>query len=166
MKPAWDDLEKAHLDSDLVTIADVDCTADGKPLCEKVGVSGYPTIKYWLAGGEPAKGKDYSGGRDLDGLKKFVEKTFKPACKPSSGEGCSAEQKALVEEYTGKDLESEKETLETKLKADKAERKTAEDEFKKKRKGMKAVEKDAQKRISVIKLMLKDGGDAAAKEEL
>lgn len=24
----------------------VDCTADGKPLCDEVGVRGYPTIKY------------------------------------------------------------------------------------------------------------------------
>eukprot|EP00397_Hematodinium_sp_SG-2012_P051841 GEMP01060985.1.p1 GENE.GEMP01060985.1~~GEMP01060985.1.p1 ORF type:complete len:164 (+),score=43.88 GEMP01060985.1:197-688(+) len=163
MKPAWDDLEKAYKDSDLVTIADVDCTADGKPLCERIGVQGYPTIRYFLPGGEPAKGKDYSGGRDLAGLKSFVAKTFKPACKPSSGDGCDDGQKALIEEYKGKDHASELEVLETDVKAKKADRKTVEDDFKKKRKEMKAEEKVLQKKISVVKLLIKD---AAVKDEL
>eukprot|EP00397_Hematodinium_sp_SG-2012_P042475 GEMP01046989.1.p1 GENE.GEMP01046989.1~~GEMP01046989.1.p1 ORF type:complete len:165 (+),score=46.00 GEMP01046989.1:202-696(+) len=164
MKPDWDELESTHKDSDLVTIADVDCTTDGgKPLCERLGVGGYPTIKYFLAGGEPAKGKDYNGGRDLAALKSFVTKTFKPACKPSSGEGCNEAQKALIEEYKEKDFATELETLETDLKAKKADRKTAENEFKKKRKEMKTEEKSVQKKIGVLKLLTKE---AASKEEL
>merc|ERR1712032_1705338 len=46
MKPDWDSLGAEYKDSTKVVIADVDCTAAGKPLCEKYGVRGYPTIKY------------------------------------------------------------------------------------------------------------------------
>jgi len=45
MKPDWDALGSEYADSKTVVIADVDCTAAGKPLCEKYGVRGYPTIK-------------------------------------------------------------------------------------------------------------------------
>ena len=45
MKPDWDSLASEYEGSDKVVIADVDCTAGGKPLCEKFGVKGYPTIK-------------------------------------------------------------------------------------------------------------------------
>ncbi len=40
MKPDWDSLADEYKDSKTVIIADVDCTADGKPLCEKFGVKG------------------------------------------------------------------------------------------------------------------------------
>merc|ERR1712087_435520 len=52
-------------------IADVDCTAAGKPLCEKYGVRGYPTIKYFNPPDE--EGEDYKGGRTLADLKKFAD---------------------------------------------------------------------------------------------
>jgi len=52
-----------------VLIGDCDCTADGKSLCEEVGVQGYPTIKY----GDPSALEDYQGGRDFDSLKKHAE---------------------------------------------------------------------------------------------
>eukprot|EP00457_Paulinella_chromatophora_P015831 gb/GEZN01016514.1/.p1 GENE.gb/GEZN01016514.1/~~gb/GEZN01016514.1/.p1 ORF type:complete len:145 (+),score=17.71 gb/GEZN01016514.1/:90-524(+) len=75
MKPAWDDLGKAYLGSNVV-VGDVDCTSDGgKALCESQGVRGYPTIKYFTAGGD-ADGQKYSGGRDLDSLKNFVKGTL------------------------------------------------------------------------------------------
>jgi protein disulfide-isomerase A6 len=38
-------------------------------LCSKHGVSGYPTIKYFMSG--ESSPKDYNGGRQLDELKKF-----------------------------------------------------------------------------------------------
>eukprot|EP00493_Phyllostaurus_siculus_P014484 UN14708 len=46
MKPAWDKLIKEYKDSTTALIADVDCTAAGKPLCDANGVQGFPTIKY------------------------------------------------------------------------------------------------------------------------
>jgi len=45
MKPDWDALSAEFKDSPKVIIGDVDCTAGGKPLCDKYGVRGYPTIK-------------------------------------------------------------------------------------------------------------------------
>ena len=45
MKPDWDALGAEFKDHPKVVIADVDCTAAGKPLCDKFGVRGYPTIK-------------------------------------------------------------------------------------------------------------------------
>ena len=39
-------------------------------LCTKHGVSGYPTIKYFLSGDKTPK--DFSGGRQLDALRKFT----------------------------------------------------------------------------------------------
>merc|ERR1711884_1011461 len=50
-------------------VADVDCTAAGKPLCDSNGVKGFPTIKY----GDPSALEDYKGGRDFDALKEFEE---------------------------------------------------------------------------------------------
>jgi len=172
MKPAWDELAETYLESELVTVADVDCTEKpkGEELCTKIGVSGYPTIKYWPAGGEAgpggAKGKDYSGGRTLDDLKKFVEKTFKKPCDPSSLENCDADQKTLIEEYKDKSVSEEKATLEDKLKAAKAERLQKEEDFKKDRKEMKKVEKDLSRRISVLKLMDQVAAPAGKSEEL
>ena len=49
MQPDWDSLASAFEDSKKVLIADVDCTAAGKPLCDKYGVRGYPTIKYFTS---------------------------------------------------------------------------------------------------------------------
>ena len=70
MKPDWDSLASEYEGSDKVVIADVDCTAGGKPLCEKFGVKGYPTIKYFNPPDE--EGEDYKGARGLADLKKFA----------------------------------------------------------------------------------------------
>ena len=61
MKPDWDSLGSAYADSKTVVIGDVDCTASGKALCDKVGVRGYPTIKFYNPPDE--EGEDYKGGR-------------------------------------------------------------------------------------------------------
>ena len=103
MKPDWDKLSAEFKDSASVQIVDVDCTVEEK-LCSKVGVSGYPTIKYYLAD-EPNKPKDYQGGRDLKALKKFVEDTFKAACDIDTKNNCNDEQSKIIDELTGKDIE-------------------------------------------------------------
>jgi hypothetical protein len=76
-------------------IADVDCTTEGQSLCEKVGVQGYPSIKY----GDPSDLQDYNGGRDLDELKKFAEESLGPACGPANLDLCDEAKKKSLETY-------------------------------------------------------------------
>jgi len=95
MKPDWDKLMDAFADSKTALVADVDCTAEGKPLCDSNGVSGYPTIKH----GDPSALEDYKGGRDYDSLKKFAEESLKPMCSPNNIDLCDAEKKAEIEKY-------------------------------------------------------------------
>jgi protein disulfide-isomerase A6 len=97
MKPDWDSLGAEFKDSKTVVIGDVDCTADGKSLCEKYGVRGYPTIKYFNPPDE--EGEDYKGGRTLADLKKFAESELGPGCSVDAMENCSDAQKAELETY-------------------------------------------------------------------
>merc|ERR1711903_301163 len=83
-------------DSKTALVADVDCTADGKALCEEGGVRGYPTIKY----GDPNNLEDYKGGRDFDSLKKFAEENLGPQCGPANLDLCDAEKKAEIEKFS------------------------------------------------------------------
>ena len=59
MKPDWDKLGQHYADSSSVLIVDVDCTADGQSTCQRMGVQGYPTIKYYMAGDK--KGQESCG---------------------------------------------------------------------------------------------------------
>jgi len=82
-------------DSPTAGVYDVDCTADGKDLCEKHEVSGYPTIKY----GDPGDMKDYQGGRTYEALKKFAEENLGPTCGPANMDLCSDDMKKKIEGY-------------------------------------------------------------------
>jgi len=97
MKPDWDALGDEYKDSKTVIIADVDCTAEGKGLCDKFGVRGYPTIKYFNPPDE--EGEDYKGGRTLDDLKKFTAENLGPGCSVDTIANCSDEQKKDLEKY-------------------------------------------------------------------
>jgi len=97
MKPDWDALGSEYEDSKTVIIGDVDCTAAGKPLCEKYGVRGYPTIKYFNPPDE--EGEDYKGGRSLDDLKKFAANELGPGCSVDTMENCTEEQKKELQQY-------------------------------------------------------------------
>jgi len=94
-------------------VADVDCTADGKPLCDSNGVKGFPTLKY----GDPSSLEDYKGGRDFKALKKFASENLKPMCSPTNIDLCDDEKKAEIEKLqamSGEDLDAaiaEKEKL-------------------------------------------------------
>jgi hypothetical protein len=101
MKPDWDSLGSTYADSSKVVIADVDCTAGGKPLCDKYGVRGYPTIKYFNPPDE--EGEDYKGGRDLAALKKFVDTELGPGCSVDAKENCSPEQLTELQKYMDMD---------------------------------------------------------------
>merc|ERR550514_1280156 len=92
MKPAWDKLMGEFKDSKTALVADVDCTASGKPLCNANGVQGFPTIKW----GDPSALEDYSGGRTFDDLKKFADENLKPMCSPAYLELCSEDKKTEI----------------------------------------------------------------------
>ena len=97
MKPAWDQLAAKFEGSDKVIVADVDCTAEGKELCERFGVQGFPTIKYFNPPDE--EGEDYKGGRTLADLQKFAAENLGPGCSVDTLENCSDEQKKELETY-------------------------------------------------------------------
>jgi len=83
-------------DSPSSLVADVDCTTEGKDLCDKVGVRGYPTIKY----GDPGDLKDYQGGRSFDDLKKFAEENLGPSCGPGENiDLCDEDTKTAINKY-------------------------------------------------------------------
>jgi len=94
MKPDWDKLMKQDF-GETALIADVDCTAAGKPLCEKNGVKGFPTIKW----GDPNSLEDYSGGRSFADLKKFAKENLKPICSPTNLDLCDDEKKAEINKF-------------------------------------------------------------------
>jgi gas vesicle protein len=111
MKPDWDALGEEFENSKKVLIADVDCTLDkNKKLCESQGVTGYPTLKYYLPG--EREGIDYTGERDLETMRKFV-KTLGPPCTPKSLNRCSAEDKLALEALMTKEVTELSELLET-----------------------------------------------------
>lgn len=105
MKPAWDKLMVEFEDSTTSVVADVDCTAGGKSVCDSVGVRSYPSIKY----GDPNNLEEYKGGRDFDSLKKFAESHLGPSCGPANLEVCSNAKKEIIDKFskmTPSDLEA------------------------------------------------------------
>jgi len=122
MKPAWDKLMKDFKDSTSALIADVDCTAEGKPLCDANGVQGFPTIKY----GDPSALEKYEGARDYDSLKKFADENLKPMCSPSNMDLCDDDQKAELNKL----LEMDAADLETAIKEGEKKIEEAEETFK------------------------------------
>jgi len=83
-------------------VADVDCTTEGKSLCEKFSVGGYPTIKY----GDPGDMKDYQGGRSYADLKKFADENLGPTCGPGENiDLCDAATRKKVESYTSMSID-------------------------------------------------------------
>jgi len=76
-------------------VADVDCTADGKELCSKMDVRGYPTIKH----GDPTDLKDFNGARTYEDLKKFADENLGPSCGPQNLDLCPEGEKAKLETF-------------------------------------------------------------------
>merc|ERR1711920_1017501 len=83
-------------DSTTALVADVDCTADGKSLCDSVGVQGFPTIKY----GDPNDLQDYQGGRKFDDLNTFAKANLGPQCGPKNLDLCDDAKKADIEKFS------------------------------------------------------------------
>ncbi|GMI57353.1 hypothetical protein ScalyP_jg10482 [Parmales sp. scaly parma] len=113
LKPDWDKLMDEFEGHKTAMVADVDCTAEGKPLCEANGVQGFPTLKW----GDPSNLEAYEGARTFDDLKKFAEENLKPVCSPANIELCDADKKAEIEKFqkmSAKDLDAAIEAAEAK----------------------------------------------------
>jgi Thioredoxin len=122
MKPDWDKLMDAFADSKDALVADVDCTTEGKPLCDANGVRGYPTIKW----GDPSSLEDYKGGRDYDSLKKFADENLKPICSPSNLDLCDDDKKSEI----GKFMEMASDELDKLIAGAESKMEEAEEAFK------------------------------------
>jgi len=153
MKPDWDKLGQQYASSDSVLIVDVDCTAGGEQTCQKHGVKGYPTIKYFMAGKK--SGSDYQGGRDFNSLKQFVDsKLDKPVCNAITKKGCQPSEVEWIEKMETKTLEELQTSMKEKgeeLKSIKKEKSEAEKEFKEKEKAWKKREKTLTKATGYLK---------------
>jgi len=112
MKPDWDKLMDEFKDSDTQLIADVDCTAEGKPICDANGVKGFPSLKF----GDPSDLQDYQKGRDFASLKKFIEEDLKPVCSPSNLDLCDDDKKKEIEELFALDDAALEEKISTESK--------------------------------------------------
>jgi len=95
MKPDWEKLANSFQDSTTQLIADVDCTTEGEPLCDQLGVKGFPTFKW----GDPADLQHYDGPRDYDSLKAFADKNLKLQCSPGNLDLCDDDKKAEIKKY-------------------------------------------------------------------
>lgn len=100
MKPAWDKLGDEYAASSSVLIGDADCTDSGKALCDQFNVRGYPTIKYFVDG--DTYGEDYSGGRDFDSLKSFVEENLEVKCNVKDPSECTEKEIGYIEKMKAK----------------------------------------------------------------
>merc|ERR1712070_689766 len=102
LKPDWDKLMEDFKGNPGSLVADVDCTTEGKDLCQKHDVRGYPSIKY----GDPGELKDYNGGRTYDDLKKFADENLGPTCGPENLDLCDDESKAMIEKFQAMDYDT------------------------------------------------------------
>merc|ERR1712224_637350 len=146
-------------------MGDVDCTSEGKPLCETAGVQGFPTIKW----GSPDNLEDYKGGRDYEALKKFAKENLKPMCSPANIDLCDEEKKAKIEELQAMPAAD----LQAKIEEKKTEMKTLEETFesevKKLQESYEQMQKDKEETIANVKksgLGLMVAVQAAKKKEL
>merc|ERR1711907_682980 len=158
---------KKFADSKSALVADVDCTAEGKPLCEEHGVQGFPTIKW----GDPSSLEDYEGGRDYSDLETFAEENLKPLCSPNNLDLCDADKKAQIEGYmkmSAADLDAE---IEKKDAEYKEAEETFDAEVQKLQEKYESLEKEKTEKQAAVKasglgLMKAVKASKGAKEEL
>ncbi|KAJ1450842.1 thioredoxin-like protein, partial [Pelagophyceae sp. CCMP2097] len=91
LAPAWEELATAFAGDALKLIAEVDCDAS-KDLCEKHGVSGFPSLKY----GAPHDLREYDGGRETEDLVKFATDDLVAACSIMNLDACDAATKLRI----------------------------------------------------------------------
>ena len=122
MAPDWEKLSGEWEGHEVGLVAEVDCTADGKALCDANGVKGFPTLKY----GDPTALDDYQGGRSFSDLSKFAKDNLKPICSPSKMELCDDDKKKEIETL----MAMSDDEINAKITAEEKKLEDAEEEFK------------------------------------
>jgi len=170
MAPAWEQLADEWADKPNVLVAEVDCTTEGKPLCDSNGVRGFPTLKY----GDPSSLEDYQGGRDYDALNVFAKENLKPMCSPSNLDLCDDAKKAEIRKLQ----ELSTDSLAAKISEEEKKLEQAEEHFKaevqKLQDTYQKLMEDKDKKIadvkaaglSLMKSVLSAAKKAAGKDEL
>jgi len=158
MKPDWDKLMKEYADHPSILIADVDCTAEGKPLCETHGVEGFPTIKY----GDPNNLEAYEGERNGAALEDFAKENLGPTCGPANLDLCDDDKKKEVERLLALDFGE----LETTVTTKEEEIKTLESDFQSVMEGLQKQYEDAEKATKEGKEKITASGLATMKQVL
>jgi len=118
-------------------VGDVDCTAEGKPLCDENDVKGFPTLMW----GEPGSLEKYEGGRSYDELKEHASENLGPQCSPAHIELCNDEKTAAINALMSMPMED----LATKVVGGKGKIKRAEAKLEKKQKRIQTRWEAAQK---------------------
>ena len=96
MASDWERLAEDFKGHKVGFVAEVDCTAEGKTLCDENLVRGFPTLKW----GDAAGLEEYTGGRDYDDLSNFAEENLtKPICSVSNMDLCDAKKRRAIERY-------------------------------------------------------------------
>jgi len=112
-------------------------------LCEKFGVQGYPTIKYFSKD-TSEMGEKYEEARDYKALKKFVKTNSKDPCVLSTQENCNKQEKAFIEEMAAWDeakVKSELDEIKTDIEAKKTKHQEYVDLFEEQKTGAMATMK-------------------------
>ncbi len=122
MAPDWEKLSGEWEGNDIGLVAEVDCTADGKPLCDENGVKGFPTLKY----GDPTALEDYQGGRSFSDLSSFAKDNLKPVCSPAKLDLCDDDKKKEIEDL----MAMGDEDIKAKIEVEEKKLEDAEEEFK------------------------------------
>jgi len=122
MAPDWEKLASEWEGNSVGLVAEVDCTADGKPLCDANGVKGFPTLKY----GDPTALDDYQGGRTFKDLQTFAKENLKPMCSPSKLELCDEDKKKEIADL----MAMSDDEINAKIAAEEKKLDDAEEEFK------------------------------------
>jgi len=172
MKPDWDELGEEFENSKKVLIGDVDCTADGsKKTCERFGVEGYPTIKYFNP--PDMEGEKYEGERDLKGLKKFA-KSLGPQCTVDTLAKCSKKQKEELQPFLDmpqKELETEVAAIKAKLDSSQQEHdallESLQKQFKESEEANKALKDELTPKLKLMRAAIpKEAPAPAGKDEV
>ena len=71
LHPIYEELAKAYANDTEVLITTLDATANE---VEGINIRGFPTLKFFKAGGDGRSEVDYEGDRTLEALMDFVEK--------------------------------------------------------------------------------------------